>query len=198
MFSVRNNALTRLAALLTTAFLALAATFTSQSSAFAEDLENTSDEVVEAIETQPWPEYGLGDQGPDIAAAKYLLVEHGFDPHLDEDAPSEFDGHTEAAVLSYQGANALHEDGRLNSETWELLRQQTFGEYGPGNSGPVVKAVQFLLNAKFQAHIPVDGEYGEVTEGVVYDAQEHFEIRADGIVGELTWRALVTYQDHDR
>lgn len=198
MFSGKNNTLTRLTALLATAFLALAGTLTLQSSASAEDVESTSDDVIEAIEAQPWPEYGLGDQSPDIAAATYLLIEHGHDPHLDADSPSEFDAHTEAAVLDYQEANNLHEDGRLNSETWELLRQQTFGEYGPGSSGPVVEAVQFLHSAKFHSHLDVDGQYGEVTEAAVRESQQFFDIGVDGIVGEVTWRALVTFQDYDR
>lgn len=196
MFSIEPIAPNRLMPLLATASLAPTVMFTLQP--IAKDLENTSDETIAAIEAEPWPEYELGDRNPDITAAEHLLVEHGFDPHPNEDTPGEFDDHTEAAVLNYQEANDLHTDGELNSQTWELLREQTFGEYGPGTSGPVGKAIQTLLNAKFQAHISDDGEYGETTRAVVHEAQEHFEIHADGIVGEVTWRALVTYQDHDR
>lgn len=198
MHATAKSALGRLTALLMTGSLALMATVALSSSASAEDLRATSDEVVEAIEAQPWPEYGTGDQHPDVAAAKYLLQGQGYDPHLDQDSPSEFDARTEASVSAFQNDHGLHDDGRLNAETWESLRQQAFGEYGPGSTGDAVKATQFLLNAKFYAHIPVDGQYGPNTAGNVTGAQEHFDIAADGIVGPVTWRALVTYDDHDR
>lgn len=198
MHATGKTAIGRLLALLTTGALVLMGTVTLSSSASAEDLEATSDDVIETIEAQPWPEYGLGDQHPDIAAAQHLLVHLGYDPHLDEDAPSEFDGETEASVRAFQGTHGLDEDGRLSGETWEALRQQTFGEFGTGSSGQVVEAVQFLLNAKFHAHLTVDGQYGPTTEGAVTESQDHFDIASDGIAGEVTWRALVTHDDHDR
>lgn len=198
MHAKSKTAAGRLMALLTVGALVLMGTVTLSSSASAEDLEATSDDVVGTIEAQPWPGYGLGDQHPDIAAAQHLLVHLGHDPYLDEDAPSEFDGRTEASVQAFQAAHGLHEDGRLNEETWEALRRQTFGEFGTGSNGEVVEAVQFLLNAKFYSHLTVDGRYGPTTEGALTDAQDHFDIASDGIVGKVTWRALVTYDDYDR
>lgn len=198
MHATGKTAIGRLLAFLTMGALVLTGTLTLSSSAAAEDLETTSDHVIETIEARPWPEYGFGDQHPDIAAAKHLLVHLGYDPHPDEDAPSEFDGETEASVRAFQAAHDLNEDGRLDGKTWETLGQQTFGEFGTGSSGEAVKAVQFLLNAKFYAHLTLDGRYGPTTEGAVTEAQDHFDIASDGIAGNVTWRALVTYDDYDR
>ena len=198
MHATAKTALGRLMALLMTGALALMATVALSSSVSAEDLENTSDDVIADIEAQDWPEYGLGDQHPDIAAAKYLLQEIGFDPHLNEDSPSEFDAKTEAAVSAFQNSRGLEDNGRLDQDTWTALSDGVFGEWGLGSSGDAVKAIQFMLNAKFYVHHEVDGEYRDITEGAVTEAQEHFEIAADGIVGPITWRALVTYDDYDR
>ncbi|MBE2997312.1 peptidoglycan-binding protein [Nocardiopsis sp. HNM0947] len=199
MHATARTALGRLMALMMTGALALMATVALSSSVSAEDLENTSDDVIADIEAQDWPEYGLGDQHPDIAAAKYLLQEVGFDPHLSEDAPSEFDGKMEASVSAFQNSRGLEDTGRLDQDTWAALSGEVFGEWGVGSSsGDAVKAIQFLLNAKFYAHHEVDGEYTDLTAGAVTEAQEYFDIAADGIVGPITWRALVTYDDYDR
>ncbi len=185
----------RAAALLTTGLLAFATALLGASPASADDLGATSEDTVAEIEAAAWPEYETGDTDVDVLVAKLLITEQGFDPGAED---ADFDGEFRAAVLNYQNANDLADTGALDAETWLLLREQTFGEYGPGDSGNVVRAVQHALNAKFQAHIGVDGAYGPVTEAAVREAQEFFGIGADGIVGPLTFRALVTYQDYDR
>ncbi|MFL1377309.1 MULTISPECIES: peptidoglycan-binding domain-containing protein [unclassified Nocardiopsis] len=185
----------RVTGLLLAGLLAMAATLMSAPAASADDLNATSDDTLAEIEAMPWPEYGMGDTSVDILAAKLLIIEQGFDPGPEN---AEFDGRFQAAVLNYQAANDLEDTGTLNAETWLLLREQTFGEYGPGDTGNVVRAIQHLLNAKFYAHITVDGHYGPYTEGGVRHAQEHFGIGVDGITGMYTFRALITYQDYDK
>ncbi|MGQ4271519.1 peptidoglycan-binding domain-containing protein [Nocardiopsis changdeensis] len=186
---------TRITALLAAALLATAAALTGASAASADDLAATSDDTLAEIEATPWPEYSMGDVDADILAAKLLITEQGFDPGAED---AEFDGEFRAAVLNYQAANDLEDSGTLNAETWLLLREQTFGEYGPGSRGNVVRAVQHLINAKFEAHLGVDGIYGPDTEDAVRWVQDFFGIGVDGITGEYTFRALVTYQDYDR
>ncbi|RKS09797.1 peptidoglycan hydrolase-like protein with peptidoglycan-binding domain [Nocardiopsis sp. Huas11] len=194
----RTGLLGRLTALITAGLLAMTVCVAFTSPASADDLNATSDDTLAEIEGAPWPEYGLGDADVDIAAAKLLLIHHGYDPHMDADRPIDFDAKMEASVNAYQVAGDLAETGRLDAETWLLLREQTFGEFGPGTSGPVVEAVQRLLNAKFAHHLATDGVYGPATEAAVRDAQEHFGIGVDGITGSYTFRALITYQDYDR
>ena len=185
----------RVTGLLAAGLLALATALTGASAASADDLSTTSDDTLAEIEAAAWPEYGTGDVDVDILAAKLLIIGQGFDPGPEN---AEFDGRFRAAVLNYQLANDLEDTGTLNAETWLLLREQTFGEYGPGSEGDVVRAVQHLINAKFQAHIGVDGIYGPVTEDAVRWVQDHFGIGVDGITGKYTFRALITYQDYDR
>ncbi|WP_017608004.1 peptidoglycan-binding domain-containing protein [Nocardiopsis xinjiangensis] len=126
-----HTATRRLAALLTMGALVLMGTLTLGSSASAGDLEATSEDAIETIGARPWPAYGLGDQHPDIAAARDLLAHLGHAPPPGEDAQSEFDDRKQTSVRALQAAHGLHEHGRLDAETWEMLRGQTFGGPGP-------------------------------------------------------------------
>jgi Putative peptidoglycan binding domain len=60
-----------------------------------------------------------------------------------------------------------------------------------GNSGNRVKAVQYLLNAQNSAGLSVDGSFGSKTIAAVKAFQTARGLKADGIVGPLTWKALV-------
>ena len=197
MFSRNDNGLSsRLTALLAAGAIASAFTLSSASAAHADDLERTSDDVVAAIEGQPWPQYTNGDDNVDIQAAQMLLAYHGFDSG--EFSPA-FGDELEEQVLAFQSvpANDLVETGELDEETWLLLRERTFGEFGPGSSGIVVEMIQVLLNAKFDSGLDVDGLYGEATEAAVEEAQDFFGIGVDGIFGPLTFRAVVHLQPDD-
>jgi peptidoglycan hydrolase-like protein with peptidoglycan-binding domain len=57
---------------------------------------------------------------------------------------------------------------------------------GPGDSGSHVAAVQSLLPTLVE-----DGVYGPLTEQAVRDFQDMFAPPTDGIVGPITWYALV-------
>ena len=56
--------------------------------------------------------------------------------------------------------------------------------------GPAVQALQHLLRHHGQT-IAADGIFGPKTDAAVRDMQRHFGIAVDGIVGPVTWRALV-------
>jgi hypothetical protein len=140
--TLTTTILGRISVLASVLMFAVAAVLATSATASADDLSATSDDTVETIESTAWPEYGLGDSGVDIGAAKLVLIHHGYDPHMDADHPNEFDAHMEAAVLAYQANADLEETGMLDQVTWEHMRGATFGEYGPGSSGPVVEAVQ--------------------------------------------------------
>lgn len=60
-----------------------------------------------------------------------------------------------------------------------------------GNSGNRVKVVQYLLNAQNSAGLTVDGAFGAKTLTAVKAFQTARGLKADGIVGPLTWKALV-------
>ena len=60
-----------------------------------------------------------------------------------------------------------------------------------GSKGGHVKELQTLLNyAGFGAQLTVDGIFGSLTEIAVISFQKLHGLKADGIVGPLTWAAL--------
>ncbi len=69
-----------------------------------------------------------------------------------------------------------------------------------GASGPDTYTVQYLLRSSRIAggtpatvrNVPADGRYGTRTAQAVRDFQRAAGLRADGVVGEATWRRLVT------
>lgn len=56
-----------------------------------------------------------------------------------------------------------------------------------GDTGDAVRAVQSLFG-----RLTVDGDFGPLTEAAVREYQEMFGLGTDGIVGPVTWYALVT------
>jgi peptidoglycan hydrolase-like protein with peptidoglycan-binding domain len=66
---------------------------------------------------------------------------------------------------------------------WPLVRQ--------GDQQHPVKTLQYLLRARGH-NLAVDGIFGPKTEARVREFQKACLLLADGIVGPLTWRALVS------
>lgn len=67
-------------------------------------------------------------------------------------------------------------------------------ELGRGDIGSAVLSVQVLLIHKWQVSCGVDGadgDFGPNTEAAVKAFQRHAGLEADGIVGPITWTALI-------
>ena len=62
-----------------------------------------------------------------------------------------------------------------------------------GSEGWHVKRLQRMLRARdlFPEAAQIDGDFGEITEAAVKAFQEFADLEPDGIVGPLTWQALV-------
>ncbi|WP_393916081.1 peptidoglycan-binding domain-containing protein [Halostreptopolyspora alba] len=158
------------------------------------DGPDTPDEVIAEIEALEWPEYGLGDEDPDISVAGWLLVNLGYLPTSYELPNDEFTEELEDAVLEFQGDGDidLPETGRLDQETWDNLRKRNYGiPVQLGDTGERVFAVQYNLNEDYGYDLAVDGIYGPNTQSAVIEMQEEFGIDPDGLVGVITFRALV-------
>lgn len=171
--------------------------------ASADDMDRASAETIAMVEAKPWPFYEHGQVDIDIRAAYRVLGQQGFDSGVET---SEFTDELHDQVLAYQAEHEqyLPVTGNLDEETWLLLREQTYAdEYVPGD-GPEngredgVLSIQELLMWKHDAGIANDGRYGQETFYAVCDAQEAYGLDVDGLVGRLTWRALVTDQDWDQ
>jgi peptidoglycan hydrolase-like protein with peptidoglycan-binding domain len=122
-----------------------------------------------------------------VRSLQYLLSAHG--AHLTVDGV--FGAQTKAAVLSFQRAHHLTADGVVGGTTWNaLIVTVKFG-----SAGPAVRAVQDqanFRNGKSGYTLAVDGIFGQLT-AVWVGAFQYIEgLNPDGVVGVLTWQALVT------
>ncbi len=163
------------------------------------DGPDTPPEVIAEIEAMEWPEYALGDSDTDIAVANYLLRHEGFlDSQPNCDNPEEeFTEELEDAVLEYQKDPDidLPETGKLDEETWENLRKRNFDPALQNDdiatSGDHVCGSQYSLVNDYDKDLNVDGLYGTNTKDAVAEVQEEFGIDADGLLGVITFRAMI-------
>jgi hypothetical protein len=58
-----------------------------------------------------------------------------------------------------------------------------------GDKGDGVKKIQFLLKAAGY-NVSVDGDFGKQTDTAVKAFQKKYKLKADGIVGKVTWAKL--------
>ena len=152
---------------------------------------------VPAQALQPWP---VLKQGPNsvwpkvtVRSLQYLLSARGAKIAVD----GAFGQQTKAAVIKFQRAHRLTADGVVRAATWRALVVTVH----KGSTGPAVRAVQDQANFRnlkgTGQTLKVDGIFGAKTAAWVRGfqqaiAHEVHGFPVDGIVGQLTWQALVT------
>jgi peptidoglycan hydrolase-like protein with peptidoglycan-binding domain len=137
-----------------------------------------------------WPVLGIGAPPAGARTVQHLLRHHGFDLEMD----ARFGPVTEEAVVTFQHTRELGVDGTVNPETWATLvvRLQV------GLRSDAVRALQDALNARLGAEgselapLAVDGCFGARTDERIRRFQRARGLVVDGVVGPLTWRALVS------
>jgi peptidoglycan hydrolase-like protein with peptidoglycan-binding domain len=152
--------------------------------------------TVQAQALQPWP---VLRQGPNsvwprvtVRSLQYLLNAHGARLTVD----GAFGPLTKNAVIAFQRAHHLPTPGVADAATWRAL----IITVRTGSTGPAVRAVQDQINFRNNRNghtLAVDGIFGPKTQAAVRAFQQGvaFEVRGfpvDGIIGPLTWQALVT------
>ncbi|MGW5613046.1 penicillin-insensitive murein endopeptidase [Streptomyces sp. NPDC003877] len=129
-----------------------------------------------------------GNRGSDVVALQHLLAAHGRPVTVDGVLGSG----TRGAVVAFQQAKGLTADGIVGPATWDALAVTV----RQGDSGPAVRAVQSLLNAKRSAGLSADGAFGSATQEAVRAFQSHAGIGADGVVGPATWKNLLWHYEN--
>jgi peptidoglycan hydrolase-like protein with peptidoglycan-binding domain len=135
----------------------------------------------------PFPLVRRGDQAHPVPSLQYLLRAHGRSVTVD----GIFGPNTEAAVRAFQQSKGLAVDGIVGPNTWSALIIQV----KRGSQGDAVRAVQeeFRFRAGDPSHaLQVDGIFGPKTDAAVRGFQQALGITVDGIVGPVTWRALIS------
>ena len=175
-----------LAAAVSTAAAAPAATASVNSTVTAE-----APRLASAQALQPWPvlRQGANSAWPKVTvrSLQYLLNARGAKLTVD----GIFGAKTKAAVVAFQRAHHLPADGVIGAKSWGAL----IVTVKLGTTGSAVRAVQDQANFRNLRNghsLNVDGIFGPKTQSWVRGFQQAEGFKADGIVGPLTWQALVT------
>jgi peptidoglycan hydrolase-like protein with peptidoglycan-binding domain len=137
----------------------------------------------------PWPVLRVGAENHPVRTLQHLLRARREEVAVD----GRFGPRTQAAVRSLQASRGLGVDGVVGEQTWQALivtvRRSSTGEAVRG----VQEEFQFRnLSGDPGRGLQIDGVFGPRTDAAVRAFQDAVGIDADGIVGPLTWRALVS------
>ncbi len=137
----------------------------------------------------PFPIVRRGARDHPVRTLQHLLRAHGRNVAVD----GSFGPATEAAVRAFQQAHGQAGDGIVGPQTWPLLIVQV----RRGRTGEAVRGVQEEfqfrnLSGDPRKGVQIDGSFGPKTDEAVRGFQQSLGIGVDGIVGPITWRALVS------
>ncbi len=137
----------------------------------------------------PWPLTKKGDAEHPVRTLQHLLRAQQQKVAVD----GQFGPKTEAAVKAVQKAKKLAVDGKVGAKTWPAIALTV----KKGSTGDAVRGVQEEFQFRNLSGDPskgpqIDGIFGPITDASVRGFQEALEITVDGIVGPVTWRALVS------
>jgi peptidoglycan hydrolase-like protein with peptidoglycan-binding domain len=145
-------------------------------------------------ELQPFPLVQQGSREHPVQTLQYLLRARGHTVQVD----GIFGPKTDAAVRAFQQSKNLTVDGIVGPKTWGAL----IVTVRKGDQGDAVRGVQEEFQFRNLSGDPgqgpqVDGIFGPKTDEAVRGFQQALhadfpQVVVDGIVGPITWRALVS------
>ncbi len=157
-----------------------------------------------------------GADGPEVAAIQQRLQVHGFAMGTIDGS---YGSRTKSAVSSFQKSKSLNSDGIVDKQTWTALAAdparapKSLQSDAPiksdapvqksdrvpanpaialtkGAAGSKVKTLQVRLEMQGYDPGQIDGIFGARTATAVKKFQEYKGLTADGVVDEITWRAI--------
>ena len=133
----------------------------------------------------------LGDVGEDVKRIQNRLYELGYLASADM-ITGTYDERTQEAALKLQQINQLSEDGKVGSETMNLLYSDEIkaNTLSLGEHSEVVQAIQNRLFQLGYLTSSPDGTYGNDTELAVRTFQSKNDLVVDGYLGPST-RAVI-------
>ncbi len=142
-----------------------------------------------AVQISPFPLVRRGSRIFPVRPLQQLLCARGHAVDVD----GNFGPQTESAVEDFQQDAGMGVDGVVGPHTWSRL----IVTVRHGNTGDAVRSVQEVMKFHDQSGgegppIHVAGIFGPQTEHFVRGFQTALGIDSDGIVGPVTWRALVS------
>ena len=137
----------------------------------------------------PWPLVRRGDSIFPVRPLQQLLRARNHPVAVD----GIFGPLAEAAVKAFQQSKGLTADGIVGPNTWPKLVVQV----KEGSTGDAVRGVQEVMKFHDQSGgegpgVQIDGIFGPRTDAFVRGFQTAVGTPSDGIVGPITWRALVS------
>ena len=141
-----------------------------------------------------WPVVQIGHHGHPVETLQFLLRARGHQLTVD----GVFGPLTAAAAKAFQTSKGLTSDGIINPQTWIALVIQV----KRGDRGDAVRGVQQEFQFRNRSGDPnqglqIDGAFGPQTDATVRGFQHALSLDipavvVDGIVGPITWQALVS------
>jgi peptidoglycan hydrolase-like protein with peptidoglycan-binding domain len=137
----------------------------------------------------PWPLVRRSDNVFPVRPLQQLLRARNHPVAVD----GIFGPQTEGAVKAFQQSKGLVADGIVGPLTWPKLIVQV----KKGSTGDAVRGVQEVMKFHDQSDgeappVLIDGIFGPRTDAFVRGFQTAVGTASDGIVGPITWRALVS------
>jgi peptidoglycan hydrolase-like protein with peptidoglycan-binding domain len=137
----------------------------------------------------PWPLVRKGQRIFPVRTLQQLLRARNHPVAAD----GIFGPRTESAVKAFQRSKGLAADGIVGPNTWPRLVVQV----RRGSTGDAVRGVQEVMKFHDQSDgegpgVQIDGIFGPRTDAFVRGFQTAVGTPSDGIVGPITWRALVS------
>lgn len=120
-----------------------------------------------------------GDNGWEVGVAQCLTA---FEP-----ADGEFSAYFVSHVTSWQTEHGCTPDGVVGPGTWAAIAEEA-----PTVSTKVLRYGNYAKAAQLLLQVDADGIFGTKSRAACVAFQEANGLTADGIVGRMTWRMLIT------